>query len=100
MRWKIENEGFNNQKNSGYNVEHKFSRTNANAIKNYYQLLQIADLINQLASQMQFIKDFKKENGLTYKAIFEKIFIYLNAFVFEDIELINNILNFKVKLNY
>ncbi len=33
LRWKIENEGFNNQKNNGYNAEHKFSRTNFNAKK-------------------------------------------------------------------
>ena len=34
-RWKIENEGFNDQK-TYYNIEHKFSRTNFNASKNYY----------------------------------------------------------------
>ena len=27
MRWKIENEGFNTQKNRGYFLEHKYSKT-------------------------------------------------------------------------
>lgn len=48
LRWKIENEGFNVQKNQGYNLQHKFSRVNLTATKNYYQCLQIAHLINQL----------------------------------------------------
>lgn len=48
MRWKIENQGFNTQKNGGYELEHKYSRTNYNAMQNYYLILQIAHLINQL----------------------------------------------------
>lgn len=48
LRWKIENEGFNSQKNQGYNLKHKFSRVNLTAAKNYYQCIQIAHLINQL----------------------------------------------------
>ncbi len=48
LRWKIENEGFNTQKNHGYNLQHKYSRSNYTATKNYYQCLQIAHLINQL----------------------------------------------------
>ena len=46
-RWKIENEGFNNQKNGIYEIEHLNSR-NYNAIKNHYLLTQIADIIFQL----------------------------------------------------
>jgi len=48
MRWKIENEGFNVQKRKGYNLHHKMNRNNLTAIKNYYNCLQIAHLINQL----------------------------------------------------
>lgn len=46
-RWKIENEGFNIQKNGGFNLEHAYSigeRQN----KNFYLLLQIAHMILQL----------------------------------------------------
>lgn len=46
-RWKIENEGFNNQKNIRYDIEHTNSY-NYNAMKNHYMLTQIADLIMQL----------------------------------------------------
>ena len=40
-RWKIENEGFNNQKNGIYDIEH----LNSNAMKNHYLLTKIADLL-------------------------------------------------------
>jgi len=56
LRWKIENEGFNTQKNLGYNLKHKYSRVSLPAAKNYYQCLQIGHLINQLlelSSQFQ-----------------------------------------------
>ena len=46
-RWKIENEGFNNQKNGIYQIEHLNSR-NSNAMKNHYLITQIADIIMQL----------------------------------------------------
>ena len=46
-RWKIENEGFNTQKNHGYNLEHMFSK-NYTAMKNHYYLIQIGHMISQL----------------------------------------------------
>ena len=46
-RWKIENEGFNNQKNGLYRIGHLNSR-NTNAMKNHYLLTQIADILMQL----------------------------------------------------
>jgi hypothetical protein len=46
-RWKIENEGFNNQKNQRCFIEHAFSE-NYNAMKNHYLLAQIAEIIMQL----------------------------------------------------
>ncbi|MBQ8038885.1 MAG: transposase family protein [Lachnospiraceae bacterium] len=46
-RWKIENEGFNNQKNGLYRIEHLNSH-NSNAMKNHYLLTQIADILMQL----------------------------------------------------
>ena len=48
MRWKIENEGFNTQKRKGYNLHHKMNRKSLLAIKNYYNCLQIAHIIEQL----------------------------------------------------
>ena len=46
-RWKIENEGFNNQKNGIYDIGHLNSR-DSNAMKNHYLLTQIADILMQL----------------------------------------------------
>lgn len=46
-RWEIENEGFNRQKNWQGDITHACS-WNENAIKNYYLLLQISDMIKQL----------------------------------------------------
>ena len=48
LRWKIENEGFNTQKNSGLALHHKMNQTKLGAMKNYYTCLQIAHLISQL----------------------------------------------------
>lgn len=47
LRWKIENEGFNVQKNGGYNLEHTYTQ-NERASKIYYLLMQIAHLLMQL----------------------------------------------------
>jgi len=91
MRWKIENEGFNNQKNSGYNLQHKFSRTSFNASKNYYQLLQIADIINQLVLKLKKIRKFITKYGLTTKSVLELILSYLKAGLLQDCELIKKI---------
>jgi len=46
-RWKIENEGFNKQKNYRCFIEHAFSK-NYNAMKCHYLLAQIAEIIMQL----------------------------------------------------
>ena len=45
-RWKIENEGFNAQKNQGMGLEHMFSK-DYTAIKNHYFLIQIGHMIAQ-----------------------------------------------------
>lgn len=46
-RWKIENEGFNIQKNGGFNLEHAYSLGHRQ-IRNFYILLQIAHMALQL----------------------------------------------------
>ena len=57
LRQKIENEGFNTQKNLGYGLKHKYSRTSLRASKNYYQCLQIAHMINQLFELSRVMKE-------------------------------------------
>ena len=46
-RWKIENQGFNPQKNHGFALGHLFSR-NYQAMKNHYYLIQIGHMIAQI----------------------------------------------------
>ena len=46
-RWKIENEGFNIQKNGTFDIGHLYSK-NAVAIKVHYLMIQIAHIIRQL----------------------------------------------------
>lgn len=66
LRWKIENEGFNEQKNGGYELEHAYSR-NETASKNYYVLLQIAQLIEQLVRMGSLVA---RELGSGVRALF------------------------------
>ncbi len=56
LRWKIENEGFNMQKTGGYGLKHVYSSDVA-AMKNFYYLLQIAHIINQLMEKGSLLKD-------------------------------------------
>lgn len=49
-RWKIENEGFNLQKNGGFCLEHPYSQDDVSA-KIFYLLLQIAFTIFQLTAK-------------------------------------------------
>jgi hypothetical protein len=60
LRWKIENEGFNVQKNGGYALEHAYSQE-ATAGKVFYLLLQIAHLLSQLI-----------ERGSLFRQVFPK----------------------------
>ncbi|MFN2249597.1 MAG: hypothetical protein ACK2U4_21090 [Candidatus Promineifilaceae bacterium] len=63
LRWKIENEGFNVQKNGGYALEHVFSQ-DATAGKIFYLLLQMAHLLAQLIEHGSlFRKAFPKGVG-------------------------------------
>jgi hypothetical protein len=78
LRWKIENEGFNLQKNLGYELEHKFSRVSFVAMQNYYQLLQIAHIINQLVEQSkQVIALLEEHSKQTIVDLWRKMIAYL-----------------------
>lgn len=67
LRQKIENEGFNTQKNLGYSLKHKYSRTSLRASKNYYQCMQIAHMINQLFELSTTMKNQLKQWKTTRK---------------------------------
>ena len=72
LRWTIENEGFNVQKNAGYGLSHKFSRVSHVATCNYYQCLQIAHMIDQLAYMAKHVRDtYFKDNKETMDSLGE-----------------------------
>lgn len=72
LRWKIENEGFNTQKNGGYALSHKYSRTSHVASCNYYQCLQIAHMIDQMAMLSKNIKEmYFKDDKESLKSLKE-----------------------------
>jgi len=55
LRWKIENEGFNVQKNGGYGLTHEYSKNN-NSAKVFHILMQIAHLLMQLLTRGSLMK--------------------------------------------
>lgn len=73
-RWKIENEGFNCQKNQGYHLQHKFSRRSVDTLHVYYMLLQIAHLINQVViHSLEVAALLSAKSKLTVKYLWEKM---------------------------
>lgn len=73
LRWKIENEGFNVQKNGGYNLEHAYT-TNQHGSKIYYLLMQIAHLLMQLIEDgsllaARFPRGFGSARNLAYRLL-------------------------------
>lgn len=70
-RWKIENEGFNTQKNGGYCLTHMYSR-NYTAEKNHYYLIQIGHMISQIMELYEKIwKKIKQSREQKHRRILE-----------------------------
>jgi hypothetical protein len=61
-RWKVENEGFNRQKNRGLNLQH-VSSTDPEKWKAYYYLLRIAFIIAQLVERGCLLRRLAEEMG-------------------------------------
>ncbi len=73
LRWKIENEGFNVQKNGGYNLEHAYTK-NEHGAKIYYLLMQVAHLLMQLMEKgsllaTQFPRGFGSARNLALRLL-------------------------------
>lgn len=93
LRWKIENEGFNEEKNNGYAMQHLYSRDSFNALQNYYQSMLIAHLINQLLEHTCKIQDLlKRFNKLTLKYLWQQLLTAMRSEVLctHAIEAIDN----------
>ena len=86
-RWKIENEGFNTQKNHGYELGHKFSEISFLALKNYYQCLQIAHLINQLVQHSAEVANLLNlDKTLTIKFLWRKLISFMDEGYLENMQ--------------
>ena len=105
QRWKIENQGFNFQKNNGLNIGHNFCSKGYAAL-NYYLFAQMAHIILQLTCLTDIVKHWRKKQGFeddtakttllklfrTFKRIFEKIKLDLfekvmNLYEFKDLRI-------------
>lgn len=62
LRWKIENEGFNAQKNDGYNMQHPFSE-HPNGFAVFYLFLLFAHYLTQLILHSSLIISLAKTFG-------------------------------------
>ena len=84
LRWKIENEGFNAQKNLGYELDHKYSRVSYNAMQNYYRLLQISHMINQFTEKSKdFVELLNEHSKQTIKALWKDLITCMKNISFE-----------------
>jgi hypothetical protein len=81
LRWKIENEGFNVQKNSELNLEHSYSK-DPSAHKVFYLLLQLGYLIFQLMEKGSLLqKDFPKGWGAAKYLAFRLLEAWRNLMI-------------------
>jgi len=69
VRSKIENQGFNIQKNNGLNLEHAYS-IGTDTMKSFYYLMQIAHLILQMVEMGSLLKNL----AVRYKTVPLKLF--------------------------
>lgn len=97
LRWKIENEGFNIQKNNGYALKHKYSRVNFRARQNYYQLLQIAHMINQLFERCE--KFLTLKGHFAVKHVWKMLIAFLYFGHIEQL-LLNTVLKHRTQFKY
>ena len=97
IRWKIENEGFNVQKNEGYGLEHAYSKNPVSA-KVFYYLLQIAHMIFQLLEKGSLLKkSFPRGLGSGKNLAFRLLEAWRNLSVWTD-ETLSRLLEVRIQI--
>lgn len=71
-RWKIENAGFNTQKNGGYELEHVYGH-DEKLLQCFYLLLQIAHLIAQLMEQGSLLRRLARSYGTSLVGLYGSV---------------------------
>ncbi|MBU0705274.1 MAG: hypothetical protein KKC18_15600, partial [Chloroflexi bacterium] len=98
LRWKIENEGFNVQKNGGYGLEHAYTR-NATTSKVFYYLLQVAHIIAQLVEHGSlFRKAFPSGVGSAKNIAFRLLEAWRNFRLID--EQLHHMLSVRVQIRF
>jgi hypothetical protein len=88
LRWKIENEGFNAQKNNGYELEHKYCEKSYNGLQNYFSVMQIAHAINQFMEKGTIVTEIRKDRP---KETITNLWDNLRGFLIHSLFELNNI---------
>lgn len=98
LRWKIENEGFNTQKNGGYGLEHAFSH-NLTAMKNFYLLMQIAHIFNQLIEKGSLLLKRIKRSWGSLKVLSRKLLANLTESLI-DFSSLRLLLSLRIQIRF
>jgi len=64
------NEGFNTQKNGGYEMEHLYGK-GEKAWKNYFLTLQVSQLMNDLTRFGDYIQKITGDPKATFESVYE-----------------------------
>ena len=86
QRWKIENEGFNTQKNGGYGLEHAFSENHV-ALKNFYLLMQIGHIFNQWMEKGSLLRERIRATMGSLKVFSQRLWAVLTETVIDEVRL-------------
>lgn len=93
-RWKIENEGFNEQKNGTFCISHLCSR-NENALRIHYYFIQIAHILRQLLEYGSLV--LKSMKLKTKKEVSQIIIHLLTSNTISDLNNLEN--NFQLRFD-
>ena len=93
-RWKIENEGFNQQKNGTFCISHVSSR-HIVGLKIQYYLIQIAHIIRQLLEYGSIL--LKEMRGISKKEVSSQIFTTLTSNTISNFNCLD--LNFQLRFD-
>ena len=99
MRWKIENEGFNMQKNGGLNMQHKFVRRSITNQHKYYILLQIAHIIIQLTLKSKTVASLlDKDKTISIKLLWSLMISIITVSVLNQQKLLEGRVKCQIRL--
>lgn len=86
LRWRIEN-SFDYLKNHGYNLGHKFSRVSFLALKNWYQSMMLAHMINQFVEKSKYVCEMRDKHGkCSIEYLWKRLWSFFTECDIEEVE--------------